>query len=229
MQITLRYKWVSAVLVLGVAVFSLVSWNLAQATGGTITVCVKNEGAMYMIGDGFKRAHCKDNDQLISWGVVGPQGIQGVPGAIGPTGPQGPIGLTGTDGAQGPVGPQGPQGIQGPAGTSTGNLVNKSRVYEKIAGGEFNSNGFRVLEPFCDTANDILLTSYYESWGAGFPYSLRIESFKPTFNPSGIDSARLRFYVDVDPGVGPETPYPDYLTFFPPLGVNVIITCLRGD
>ena len=232
MQITLNYKWISAVLVLGVAVFSLISWTLAQAAGETITVCVKKGGAMYMVGEGLKRADCKDNDQLLSWNVTGPQGpqgLQGIPGAIGPTGPQGPIGLTGTDGAQGPVGPQGPQGIQGPAGTSTGNLVNKSRVYQKIAGGDFNSRGFRVLEPFCDNANDILLTSYYTAFGSVFPYTFRFESFVPTFTPSGIDSARLAFNVDVDSNTGPDTDWPDYLTFFSPLSVNVFITCLRGE
>ncbi len=232
MQITLNYKWISAVLVLGVAVFSLISWTLAQAAGETITVCVKKGGTMYMVGEGFKRADCKDNDQLLSWNVTGPQGIQGlqgVPGAIGPAGPQGPTGITGASGAQGPTGPQGPQGLQGPAGTSTGSLINKSRVYQKSASGTFNSRGPRALEPFCDTANDILLTSYYESWGSGFPYSLEIVSFKPTFSPSGIDSARLGFNVFVDPNTGPDTDWPDYLTVFPPLSVNVIITCLRGE
>ena len=232
MQIIQKYKLASVVFVAGVVAFSLVSLTLAQAASSTITVCVKKEGTMYMVGDGFKRTECKDNDQLFGWNVTGPQGPQGlpgVPGAIGPVGPQGPMGLTGADGAPGPVGAQGVQGIEGPAGISTGSGINKSRVYQKSVSGDFNAGGFRVLETFCDAANDILLTSYYETGGSGFPYMFRLGSFKPVFNPLGIDSARLEFYVDVDSNTGPDTDYPDYLTFFPPLGVNVIITCLRAD
>jgi len=232
MQIILKHKLVSAVLIVGVASFSFISWALAREAGETITVCVKKGGTMYMVGEGFKSADCKDNDQLISWNVTGPQGpqgLQGVPGTTGAVGPQGPMGLTGANGAQGIVGPQGAQGVQGPTGTSTGSLINKSRVYQKIAGGNFNSRGGRVIEPFCDTANDILLTSYYEHLGSGFPYTFRVDEFRPVFSPFGIDSARLSIFVEVDTNTGPDTDWPDYLTFFPPLSVNVIITCLRAD
>lgn len=232
MQIILKNKWLSGVFFVVVAAASLISWTLAQAESPAITVCVKNGGTMYMVGEGFKRADCKDNDRLLSWNITGPQGpqgLQGVPGATGQVGQQGPIGETGANGLQGPAGPQGPQGVQGPTGTTTGSLINKSRVYQKNSYGDYNTNGFHLLESFCDTANDILLTSYHEEGGSGFPYSFRLDYFRPIFRPLGIDSAQLGFYVDVDPSVGPETAYPDYLTFFPPLGVNVIITCLRAD
>lgn len=232
MQIILKHKWLQGVLFVVVVAASLISWTLAQAVSPAVTVCVKNGGTMYMVGEGFKRADCKDNDRLLSWNITGPQGpqgLQGVPGATGQVGQQGPIGETGADGLQGPAGPQGPQGVQGPTGATTGSLINKSRVYQKNTGGDFNSREFRVVETFCDAANDILLTSYYETFSSGFPYSFRLESFRPIFSPSGIDSARLGFYVDVDPNTGPDTDWPDYLTFFPPLNVNVTITCLRAD
>lgn len=229
MQIILKHKLASVMLVAGVVAFSVISFAIAEATSSTITVCVKKGGTMYMVGEGFKRADCKDNSELISWNTTGPQGPQGVPGVAGPAGQQGPIGLTGANGVPGLDGPQGPQGVQGPAGISTEGGIDKSRVYQKITGGEFNSRGDVVVETFCDTSRDILLTSYYETFGSGFPYTYRIDSFRHIFNPSGIDSARFRFWVDVDTNTGPDTDYPDYLTLFPPLSINVIITCLRAD
>jgi hypothetical protein len=110
-----------------------------------------------------------------------------------------------------------------------GSLINKSRVYQKIAGGEFNSRGYRVVETFCDTSRDILLTSYYQHCGSGFPYTFRVDEFNPVFSPFGIDSARLGIFVEVNSNTGPDTDWPDYLTLFPPQSVNVIITCLRAD
>ncbi|MEK7453138.1 MAG: hypothetical protein AAB614_02790 [Patescibacteria group bacterium] len=127
MQKILKYKLASALLVFGVAAFSLVSWTFAQTASSTITVCVKKEGKMYMVGEGFKRASCKDNDQLISWNVTGPrgsQGLQGVPGVAGTNGINGNDGQPGASGGQGLQGAQGiagqagAQGVPGPAGAS---------------------------------------------------------------------------------------------------------------
>jgi len=192
---------------------------------------------MYMVGEGFKSADCKDNDQLISWNVTGPQGpqgIPGVPGAIGPVGPQGLIGLTGADGVHGLVGPQGPQGIQGPTGTSTGSLINKSRVYQKIAGAvggyvrHVQGYGYEI-DAFCDNANDIMLTGFYEI-SSGF-YGVEItdgRSFKHMFNPSGIDSWKLRFNVYIL-SVNDIHQEEWLLAASGPAYVSVTITCLRAD
>ncbi|MDO8572720.1 MAG: hypothetical protein Q7S11_03045 [bacterium] len=240
MQTTLKYKYVSAVLILGVAAFSLISWTLAQAASGIITVCVKKEGAMYMIGEGFKRADCKDNDQPISWNVTGPQGPQGIPGVAGPvgaqgqTGPQGPAGvngLPGADGAQGLQGPVGPQGIQGPTGTSTGSLVNKSRVYIKRGGGTGIYIPFTPhhLEVFCDSPNDIMLTSRPVFFGAG---SVEVMENYHNFNPLGTDSWVLDFSWQTS---APWAYYFDnglldlYDAEVRDKLINLEITCLRGE
>lgn len=109
-----------------VLVTILGSWTLARAEGTMITVCVKNNGKVYVIGEGFRRADCRGSDQLLSWnieGPAGPMGPQGPQGELGPQGipgPQGPAGPQGETGPQGPEGPMGPQGIQGPPGSSGG-------------------------------------------------------------------------------------------------------------
>ena len=70
-------------------------WTYTQATGATLTVCAKNDGDHYFIGDGFKRATCKKNEKLISWNTEGPQGEQGEKGDKGDAGPQGENGNKG--------------------------------------------------------------------------------------------------------------------------------------
>lgn len=70
-------------------------WNYSRAAGNGIEVCVRKNGALFMIGDGFKRSDCLKNEKLISWNIVGPQGPKGDkgdPGLVGPIGPQGPAG-----------------------------------------------------------------------------------------------------------------------------------------
>lgn len=84
--------------------------TLAYAEGKTITMCVRQNGLVYIIGKDFKRDECRKNDQLISWnteGVPGPKGDKGEVGTIGPKGEQG---------VKGDVGPAGAQGIQGAKG-----------------------------------------------------------------------------------------------------------------
>ena len=61
-------------------------WVSAQATGAEISMCVKQSGVSYVIGTGFDKQSCKDNEQLLTFNIQGPQGIQG------PIGPQGPEG-----------------------------------------------------------------------------------------------------------------------------------------
>ena len=53
--------------IIGVGIFSLALvlgiWSYSQATGNEITICAKKSGLVYVIGDGFRRADCKKNDQ----------------------------------------------------------------------------------------------------------------------------------------------------------------------
>lgn len=76
----------------------LFAYRAYSQVGGDITVCVKKSGAMFMIGEGFKRADCKDNEQLVSWNMQGP------------TGPKGDKGEPGPQGEKGDIGPRGPAG-----------------------------------------------------------------------------------------------------------------------
>jgi hypothetical protein len=78
-----------------------------------LTFCIKNSGAVFIIGEGFKKIDCKNNDKIISIYQNGQPGEQGV---AGPAGPAGPKGDTGSDGAPGPVGEIGPVGPMGPKG-----------------------------------------------------------------------------------------------------------------
>ena len=82
-----------------------------------IYACVNNaSGETKMVA---QNATCKNNESLVVWNVVGPQGPigpQGPAGPAGPTGPAGPAGPIGLTGATGPVGPQGPIGLTGAIG-----------------------------------------------------------------------------------------------------------------
>ena len=130
-----RHKLAFGSFLVVVLVAGLFSWTFASTSDPMITACVKNDGILYVVGEGFKRADCKNNDQLLSWNIGGPRGPQGVPGIAGPVGAQGPQGVPGVSGPVGAQGPQGLQGVQGPAGTTTGSLINKSRVYQRVAVG----------------------------------------------------------------------------------------------
>lgn len=64
-------------------------WSYSQAVGSTIEVCVKRNGAVFVIGEGFRRADCRRNDTLMSWhvtGVPGPKGDKGDKGDKGNSG-----------------------------------------------------------------------------------------------------------------------------------------------
>ena len=69
------------------AVFSF--WKYTQAEGDMITVCVKKDGIMHVIGGEFKRADCKQNESLLSWNIEGPQGPKGDKGDKGDEGKAG--------------------------------------------------------------------------------------------------------------------------------------------
>lgn len=82
-----------------------------------IYACVNsNNGEIKLVA---QNATCKNNETLVVWNVVGPQGPIGPQGPAGPPGPSGPAGPPGQQGPQGPAGvpgPQGPQGLAGPPG-----------------------------------------------------------------------------------------------------------------
>lgn len=108
-----------------------------------ITVCIKESGLVYAIGNGFHKANCKGNDQLLvlninqltgptgatgssgtsgATGASGPTGASGEPGPNGATGSTGEFGPTGGSGSVGATGETGPAGLQGESGApgSTG-------------------------------------------------------------------------------------------------------------
>lgn len=113
-----------AVLVLGLAVVFAGTWTFIKAEGEQISVCVKKSGLVYVIGEDFRRADCKNNDSPLTWNITGPQGPKGDKGD---TGEQGPIGLTGPQGIQGEKGDIGLIGQQGepglPAQHGAGNIA----------------------------------------------------------------------------------------------------------
>ena len=113
----------------------------ASSSGSNIQLCLKNSGAVFVVGQGFKKADCKNNDQLISintnslmsWSdkdndedkdkdkdklKVWPQGATGATGPMGATGATGPAGTDGATGATGATGPAGTDGATGATGAT---------------------------------------------------------------------------------------------------------------
>ena len=84
--------------------------GMARADGQIYACVNNNSGEVKLVG---QNTTCKNNETLVVWNIVGPQGLIGPAGAAGP---QGPIGPAGPAGAQGPAGPAGPPGPAGPAG-----------------------------------------------------------------------------------------------------------------
>jgi hypothetical protein len=112
--------WIGGVVVLLLAA----GVTIARANSGEIYyACVNNSsGTIHMISEGES---CSNNEVLVMWNQVGPQGPPGPQGDVGPagpkgdtgdTGPMGPQGLTGPQGEVGPTGPEGPAGPQGEVG-----------------------------------------------------------------------------------------------------------------
>lgn len=116
----------AVVLLVGVGLVALNVSEVRAQSGQVIYACV-HQGSLFprIVGP---NETCRNNEQLITWNIQGPQGPaglqgpQGLPGADGAQGPAGPQGLPGTDGAPGaqgpagPPGPAGPEGAQGPSG-----------------------------------------------------------------------------------------------------------------
>src|SRR3989344_5460312 len=140
MQITINYRRVLIAFVATAILATLAWWGLAKAEGEMITVCVKRSGAVYVIGEGFRRADCRNNDQLLSWNVGG------TPGPQGPAGEQGPAGNDGAPGATGPTGPQGPAG-------SLDTLNTYYRLSDEVS---VLQNQPQHVEASCDTGDLVL-------------------------------------------------------------------------
>lgn len=70
-----------AVVIFVVAIFIAAGFfTYSRANSGMITVCVKKNGVMHMIGQDFQRTDCKDNESLLSWNIQGEKGEQGESG-----------------------------------------------------------------------------------------------------------------------------------------------------
>ncbi len=76
-------------------VFVLGSFVFVRAAGTDISMCVKTNGSVYLIGPSYSRQTCAGGDTLITFNTQGPAGPQGVAGPTGPQGPQGPVGPEG--------------------------------------------------------------------------------------------------------------------------------------
>jgi len=88
-RITLNYA--KPIIFFGLAIlFVFILWSYSNAESGIITACVRKDGLVHIIGDGFRRTDCKEKETLLSWNTQGPQGIQG---------PQGEQGLPAQTGA----------------------------------------------------------------------------------------------------------------------------------
>ncbi|MDP3772516.1 MAG: collagen-like protein [bacterium] len=96
-----NYKLIAGVLfLLLIASMGFSVWRYTQAAGDEITICVKKNGLVHVIGEGFKRADCKKNESLLSWNMEGPQGPKGDKGDQGEQGTKGDAGLAGKNSSQ---------------------------------------------------------------------------------------------------------------------------------
>jgi len=64
-------------------------WAYTKANGEEITVCVRNNGLMHVIGEGFRRTECRRNETLLSWNIQGEKGDTGEQGEKGEDGKDG--------------------------------------------------------------------------------------------------------------------------------------------
>ncbi|MES2006644.1 MAG: hypothetical protein V4436_00885, partial [Patescibacteria group bacterium] len=71
--------------VLGLSLFAV-----AKADSGTqVSICISHSGGVYVIGSGYSKQNCNNNEQLLTLNIQGPQG---------PVGPQGPAGTPACEG-----------------------------------------------------------------------------------------------------------------------------------
>lgn len=125
-----------------VLIVLLGTWTIAKAEGTMITICVRPNGLVYVIGDGFRRTDCRGRDQLLTWNTVGPAGADG---ATGPQGPMGPRGFTGA------IGPQGPAGTTG--------RLNMYRVTSPIV--SVGIAGTEIATATCGSGDQILSGGFF--------------------------------------------------------------------
>lgn len=98
----------------------------------SVTLCVKNSGTVFMIGEGFKVANCRNNDKLINIDLS--HGIQGPKGDTGEKGDKGDPGEVGQQGEQGIQGEVGPQGLAGSNGADGRDGVDGVSEWQKVPG-----------------------------------------------------------------------------------------------
>lgn len=72
-------------------------WVYTKANGEEITVCVRRNGLMYVVGEGFRRGECRRSETLLSWDKQGTSGPQGEKGDKGDVGEQGEDGQDGNE------------------------------------------------------------------------------------------------------------------------------------
>jgi len=71
-------------------------WAYTKANGEEVTVCVRSNGLMHVIGEGFRRTECRRNETLLSWDMHGEKGDTGEQGEKGEKGDKGDMGEPGT-------------------------------------------------------------------------------------------------------------------------------------
>lgn len=161
MKINTNVYKVSA-LFTAVSIMSLSAWTFTQAEGDQITVCVKKDGLMYVVGGEFKKKDCKHESNLLTWNKAGLQGPKGDVGATGPQGAQGeagPMGTQGLKGDMGATGPQGEVGLSGPQGPKgdTGLLSSTFVVTNSVTSLENIPTGRKVIaEAVCPNGSLLL-------------------------------------------------------------------------
>ena len=202
------------------AVAVLVTGGLAVATNnrstlsaipgvdGVVHGCVKKGGGVLRIIDPSKGAHCRTNEQALTFNEHGPQGVQGAqgsagsvgtagsgqgiegePGASGATGQPGPAGGAGATGAAGPAGATGTTGATGPPGPVLGGYVSAYTV--NPPGPFFVPSGGSV--PFSSTGpiNGIIASTFQFQIQTGGTY--RVTYSMATFSacPAGFCAFRV--------------------------------------
>lgn len=145
----------------------LFSYGVSASTANTVTICVKNSGFVYVVGQGFWAKDCGKKDRLItinSDGVPGPKGDTGLPGPKGDkgdqglTGEQGPIGLTGPQGEKGDVGLS---GAQGEIGSKGDNGLDGVSGWERVSGPMVtNTDGSKTSTAICSSGKKVVGGGY---------------------------------------------------------------------
>lgn len=128
-----------------------------------LTVCVRTNGRMYLVGPQYNRQSCRPSGETqITLNTVGPQGDPG---------PQGPQGEPGPQGEAGPIGPQGPSGADGSDASTLHLFDANGQDLGAVVHGSGSDNVHTYLPTLgviavFDLANDVLVRHptfiYYE-------------------------------------------------------------------